>query len=132
MTKLIKEAKRLQKLAGLNEIIKVQSPAKGIADFLNNHDEEVEDKIIIPNAEFYDIEGEITYDKWEKTNPYYHDKPDDEVDIAESSIDGERGYIGVIVSFEPFDEEYIEDADYSNEHPITIGSRTVYVNTYYY
>jgi hypothetical protein len=33
------------------------------------------------------------------------------------------------VSFEPFDEEYVEDAEYSNENPIIIAGQTVYINS---
>jgi hypothetical protein len=136
MTKqLIKEAKRLQELAGINEV-KIKPSPLDIASFLNRHDDEVEEKIIYPNIKHYEIKGKTTYDEWERVNPYEYSspgvlyKPDNEVNIAQSTINGEYGSIGINVSFEPFDENYIEDADYSNTHPITIGNRTVYVNTY--
>ena len=129
--KLIKEAKRLQELAGINEVIKIKPPTTDIAKFLNNHNEEVEDKIIYPNAEFYELGEGINYDKWERVN-IYDGKPDNEVNVAQSTIYGDDDdYIGINVSFEPFDTEFIDDDDI-HEHPVTIGNRTVYIMTYDY
>ena len=134
MTKqLIKEAKRFQELAGINEV-KTQPSSPDIVSFLDMHDDEVKEKIIYPNIKHYEIKGKTTYDEWERVNPYKYSspgvlyKPDNEVNVAQSTINGEDNSIGIDVSFEPFDEEYIEDADYSNTHPITLGDRTVYVN----
>ena len=56
MTKLINEAKRMQELAGIDEV-KIQLPNEGIIDFLNQNKQELLDKLAVKfNWDEYDIE----------------------------------------------------------------------------
>ena len=126
MTKLINEAKRFQELAGINEV-KIQLPKIGnIVKFLNVYKDEVQEKIFNPTIDFYEIKGDTTYEEWEEIDPSYGGKPG----IATTIIEGDvSGMADIWVSFEPFDEEYVEDAEYSNENPIIIAGQTVYINS---
>jgi hypothetical protein len=125
MTKqLIKEAKRFQELAGINEV-KIQLPTTDIAKFLEEHDDEVSKKIFEPLMQQYGIPKEIaTYYAWTPADYMYGEN------TAECSIESEDGQVSIVASLKPYDTELEDielDPEYSNSHPYNIAGRNVYI-----
>ena len=130
MKKPINEFKRMQQLAGINEI-KVNKPTRNIADFLNQHKEEVfEEMFSYINDHNDGVDIDIDIDGMSNWEEYEDDDPDGGYICAQT--DFPDASIGAQASFEPFPPNTNSDVGDSQIDEVEIAGRKVYYFTYDY
>lgn len=107
MTQLIKEAKRFQELAGINEV-KIK-PIMSLADFLNVNFEKFVEKFGKPQTKFTNIDVSTGDDK--------------DIKIATAGIDED----GMDVSHDP---RFKEMSDYNEVEEVEFLGKKLYIDNY--
>jgi hypothetical protein len=106
MTKLIKEAKRFQELAGIKEV-KIKS-IMNLADFLNANFEKFTKEVGKPQTKFTDIEVSTG---------------DDDIKIATAGIDDD----GMDISLDP---RFKEMSEYNEIEEVEFLGKKLYIDNY--